>query len=395
VQEVASSILESPLCKLKDTPLLSCLRHRKFTLLQASMLLREVLSAKFEVGFRHARVPLVQLRHWDKWLSSSLLQLADLAGSKIHSSSVATILSVQTMEDAYLAAKTVHIMEMCTKSSEMQSYYQHEMDEALHDLGQALPARHPDLADTLQRLQDTNIAITKNPSFTHDPEPVAKGSSSVDSAVFNGSTIPLRDSLRLWGADFQCPPDVTVTICTDGSTYQGKPSGAALVYATDDLKAREFWPHHLAWNTLASNNYVAEIAAIHRAIRSVPITVPIHIHTDSYSSIQAIEKYLPTTHRHYILSYTAQHGHTPGPSLRPSESVPQLAPPPLCPMSSPTLANGISHPLVTQRRIAAQSWPLRPPSPTTAPTRKKSSSATSWHMSPVLCPPNLARTGRT
>ena len=82
-------------------------------------------------------------------------------------------------------------------------------------------------------------------------------------------------------------------ICTDGSTFDGKPSAAAFVFADDHLLTNQLWdtPGYY-WKIAFENNYLAEMAAIHKGIRSVPANVGLTIHTDSLSSIQAIESAL-------------------------------------------------------------------------------------------------------
>ena len=80
--------------------------------------------------------------------------------------------------------------------------------------------------------------------------------------------------------------------CTDGSTYPNKLSAAALVYMDDDIHTKELWQiPGTYWTIPVSNNYAAELAAIGRSLHAVPITVNLTIHTDSLSSIQAINKY--------------------------------------------------------------------------------------------------------
>ena len=80
---------------------------------------------------------------------------------------------------------------------------------------------------------------------------------------------------------------------TDGSTYEGIPSGAALVYGEDGAKSKRLWGHQgYYWSITKSNNHMAEMAAINVAIRSVPIELSLRIYTDSLSSIQSIRKAL-------------------------------------------------------------------------------------------------------
>jgi len=97
---------------------------------------------------------------------------------------------------------------------------------------------------------------------------------------------------ELWGADFRPPPGLEIIICTDGSTYPDLPSGAGFVFVDDDVKENEYTPKGQHWQIEDSDNFIAELAAINKAIRSVPITANVHIYTDSSASIQAIHKAL-------------------------------------------------------------------------------------------------------
>ena len=93
--------------------------------------------------------------------------------------------------------------------------------------------------------------------------------------------------------DSQADPYINAEICTDGSTFPGRPSAAAFVFLEDGFETRDLWgvPGYY-WRLPVSDNYVAEMAAIHKAIRSVPVNVNLTIHTDSSSSIDSIRSAL-------------------------------------------------------------------------------------------------------
>ena len=58
----------------------------------------------------------------------------------------------------------------------------------------------------------------------------------------------------------------------------------------DGARNRELWGNAAyGWQILANNNYMAELAAIHKSLRSVPVNVALDIHTDSQSAIDAIK----------------------------------------------------------------------------------------------------------
>jgi ribonuclease HI len=87
------------------------------------------------------------------------------------------------------------------------------------------------------------------------------------------------------------PRKPLVIACTDGSTYKGRNSGAGFVFLHDQYIAHETALTGASWRISVEDNFVAEMAAINRAIRSVPLNVDITIHTDSKSCIQAIQKF--------------------------------------------------------------------------------------------------------
>jgi hypothetical protein len=92
-----------------------------------------------------------------------------------------------------------------------------------------------------------------------------------------------------WGSlDKEINSFIHVAAATDGSTYNGRHSGAALVYMADDTEDDELWRQGYGWIIGMENNYIAELSAIHRAIRSIPVNVDITIHTDSQSSIDSV-----------------------------------------------------------------------------------------------------------
>jgi hypothetical protein len=123
---------------------------------------------------------------------------------------------------------------------------------------------------------------------------------------------PLADCMLNLRANNQCPHCkalwlgdqpfidslIKVTICTDGSTYTGKRSASAMVFCEDGMRHKELWQEKgFYWTIDTSNNYHAELSALHRAIRSVPVNVNLTIHTDSLSAVQSIAKALRSPER--------------------------------------------------------------------------------------------------
>jgi exonuclease III len=107
----------------------------------------------------------------------------------------------------------------------------------------------------------------------------------------SGVLVPTRTdgTYGMWGYDFRPPlSGLEVHGCTDGSTFPGKPSGAAYVFVDDDVREHEYDPKGEMWQIEESNNFEAELAGINKILRALPVTVDIHIGTDSDASIKAI-----------------------------------------------------------------------------------------------------------
>lgn len=115
-----------------------------------------------------------------------------------------------------------------------------------------------------------------------------------DAMIHNLERSKCKDCQPLWLAlERKVSHLIHAQICTDGSTYDGKPSAAAFVFLEDGAHTRELWgvPGY-CWQLTVENNYVAEMAAIHKALRSVPVNVNLTIHTDSKSAIDSIDSAL-------------------------------------------------------------------------------------------------------
>jgi len=91
-------------------------------------------------------------------------------------------------------------------------------------------------------------------------------------------------------------------ICTDGSTYANKRSASAFAFCEDGMRRKELWQEKgFYWTITVTDNYVAELAAIHAALRSIPVNVNLVIHTDSLSAVQSIRSTLRAPeHTNYL-----------------------------------------------------------------------------------------------
>ena len=101
-------------------------------------------------------------------------------------------------------------------------------------------------------------------------------------------------------------------VCTDGATIPGVRSTAAMVFVEDDISSRELWDTKGAyWALDRPDNFMAELSAIDRGVRSPPVGIHVHIPTDSLASLQSISRVLRDPHsaslqrmagRPYVLS---------------------------------------------------------------------------------------------
>ena len=307
------------------------LRHKKITLLQGMMITKEVLGPKLEIGLRHAYIPITTLECWDVWIMGALRSRVDLGCARIHKSAISTIMKGMTIVDKNAINKTVQLMEGLTKPSEMRDHYGYILEKTMVSIhgnkgkrGNKMEERANRLLNKQETLEwgmkhrikpsDTNsckviktiakqgYCILKNCQFRQNEKPITKHKQRTQMelermAFFNNAEIPYRQTYDLWGEDFARETeegeedDGRVIACTDGSTYPDlEHSGAGIAYLCDDYASLElFLPSH-HWKIHANDNFAAEMAAINKCIRSIPVTVPITIYTDSKSCIQAIKK---------------------------------------------------------------------------------------------------------
>ena len=74
---------------------------------------------------------------------------------------------------------------------------------------------------------------------------------------------------------------------------QANHPGASLIYIEDQIKNYELWATKGLYGKLKeSDNFIAEMSAINKALRSIPINIHATIWTNSLSCIQAINKTL-------------------------------------------------------------------------------------------------------
>ena len=313
--------------------LLSDIKYKTLTLLQSCMLIKEVITPTLEIGLRHATIPISQLKKWDDWIYKAIRKRSEiLENSKIHKSAISTILRAPPIQDAYAIAKTTQIMECLTKKSELQGYYKHQFQQATgklykeekiqnstnNDIQITFKQKNPkrqkgdtEMLTALRVLAQSGIAVKRNKDAIMDKERYTKETEAIKSqqterlCAFEDVIIPMRETDRLWGRNYTpkniqgeeiTPTEARVVVCTDGSTFMDDPtkphSGSAVVYMIDGSDQREALCPAQYWLICEKDNFAAEMAAINRAIRSIPANIPITIHTDSQSSITAIKEAL-------------------------------------------------------------------------------------------------------
>ena len=285
----------------------SDMRHRRVTTLQGCLLVKHVLGHVLDIGLRHVPIPSPQLEAWDKWIKGAIVQIADCTPT-IHESAVWSILKTHSITDKNVLAKTTQLMDSLIQDSEMKKYYtslwespmkevQTQVEKASTEAGIKMATRvnERDSRTTaiIKTLAQQGVHITRN-GHHKNREAVQKKYQSDDHLTVGGAQIPYKDTLDLWGSTFKPPEGSLVVICTDGSTFpnSGKNSGAAYIYVDDDFRSNELWPKGFYCKIARPDNYMAEMQAINMALRSVPVTMPVEIFTDSLSSCQAIEKLL-------------------------------------------------------------------------------------------------------
>ena len=274
--------------------LVAHIRHKRITLLQAAIMIRYVIGKKLEIGFRHSLIPQQKLAQWDQWLKDAISHRTDLPLPKLHKCSILPILKTIDLERTYVLEKTLSIFENLIKPSELKPHY----EASFHSATSSPPPPPSDLSHTIQLLLKHRIRIITNTD--HKPSERPRGSRAGDvTLLFQKEPIPIRlHQYTLWGKSFKPPSkDTHVTICTDGSSNYRSPakwSGASIVYLDDDFLTDEYDNRHQHWGVDTRKSYTAELAAINKAIRSVPLTVALTIYTDSLSSIHKIHAYRQT-----------------------------------------------------------------------------------------------------
>jgi ribonuclease HI len=134
-----------------------------------------------------------------------------------------------------------------------------------------------------------------NPTHV-DAERISRSKASIIRLAFGGKYIPIRlENFALWGMGYEPEPHARAVICTDGSTdpnAPGEKSGGGLAYIHDGFKEDEYRSRTEHWRIGTQNNYHAELSAINRALRTVPVSVDLTKHTDSESALKVINRYL-------------------------------------------------------------------------------------------------------
>jgi ribonuclease HI/exonuclease III len=291
----------------------SSLRYRRITPLQGFLLLKEVIAQKLQLGFCHAYIPRTRLEEWDTWIASTLAKAADTPDTALHWSVIFSTGSTLAFQHQYLLTRAKRIMHSLTYSLDTTQYSRayliaEQKRAKIPAPPKAQPSMtpkrvpitvNPDIKNhltcTLRRLYNAGIGFLSNPESTYhtgevfDTMPLSPQHENIE---YNTHQIPYRDTDTLYGLYHISPHDLDVIICTDGSTFVPKPSGAAYVFVTSNAHQEEFSLKTHTWAIPYCNNYLAELSALHRAIRSLPVTTNITVHTDSEAAHLAISSLL-------------------------------------------------------------------------------------------------------
>ena len=275
--------------------LVSHIKHKRITLLQAAIIIRYVMGKKMEIGFRHATISSEQLKTWDRWLKDAVVTRVEVPLPKLHSCSVMPILKTLDLEKTYVLDKSMDILEKLIKESEMQAYYQNCFKQAKNKV----KGSDKGLMEDLDRLGRYGIHLKENESWRSE-EKVLRSRHGTEEILISGEKIPIRNTendYRMWGSSYKKDDAIEVVMCTDGSAdprHLKQRAGAAVVYLDDKFAQDEYDNTHQLWTIQGTGNYEAEMAAINKAIRSIPITTHAIIYTDSLSALMALETFIRT-----------------------------------------------------------------------------------------------------
>jgi hypothetical protein len=267
----------------------SLLYHR-ITPLQGFLLLKGVIAQNLELGFCQAYIPELRLEEWDMWLASALGQAADTPVTNIHWSivfSTGTTLAFPMYTLTYKSDTTqytkVHL-DSGILSAKLPDPSTARASATLPKLTISTdPHISQHLACTLRRLYNTGIGLLSNnerlyhKGETLDLNPIPPDHETIS---YNTHAIPFWDSDYLWGFDYKPPANLIILICTDGSTFVPKPSGAAYVFVPSDAHREELTLKSYSWTIPYCDNYLAKLSGIHRGLRSLPVTANIPTCTD-------------------------------------------------------------------------------------------------------------------
>ena len=185
--------------------IVSAIRHGRITTLQTGLLLKEALSAKLEIGLRHAEIPEQTTKNWDKWIAGAILKQTNLQTSQISSESITFITGCLPLTLQHTLDKTIQFLESITKHSELQEAYKQEANKILDQEKLDRPNYHY-MTPHLNILEDIGITIKRNGNQNTQKNKVYKGYGSETNITHKGKTIPVRNTTRLWGSNYICPP---------------------------------------------------------------------------------------------------------------------------------------------------------------------------------------------
>ena len=306
----------------------SQLQSSRLTPLQATSVYKQIIAARLEIGYRHATIPTKTLTQWDHWISRSFLRCMDLQHTQISIPSLFTTLNTLPPSMHHKIALSMHTLESLTKNSELQTSYWHKSVPIFQEIKNVIgniftnhqqnPINHtsyiPFLSSPCPFTRGAYALISigclpenNSKSFLNSPTPgpvkINPNDPSNQGGMLHAHSsnhdIPFRDTITPWSNTTHHHKDSPpLMICTDGSTNPTNTarSGVGITILEDNYRDRELWgfqgfsftiPHH--------DNFIAEMAAINKALHTPSIEQDLIIWTDSKSSMDLI-----STSRHHI-----------------------------------------------------------------------------------------------
>jgi exonuclease III len=296
------------------------------TLVQTQLLIKQKIYPRMGLGLRHAQIPQAKLDKWDQILKATITRIVNHHSGQINKHVLAVAGNYSTIRDLDSIEKISEAIFRLNNVTEMSlSKYDREcLQEATSRVKADLEAREEHrpihskdnrLIDVISKAAGLGLSILHNRD--HKPREIISQEHKASSfAHYEDTEIPTRPGMgnrhqayNLWGPKFKQATEtkVLVKIATDGSTKKDGSSTAAYVIMDDNLAQwlekdnnkdpnvgeevndiNAIAPTGHSWKIEGQDNHAAEFSAANRAIRAIPVSVDLHIVTDSLNTLTAI-----------------------------------------------------------------------------------------------------------